>query len=118
MILKGLGHGLHTGPGERQVHKFLIAPPETGQDSDHGRLAKWTVLCCAKSLQSCPTLCDPMDCSPPGSSVHGIFQARILEWVAMLSSRRSPRPRDRTCVSDVSCIAGSLPLAPLGNPAK
>ena len=41
----------------------------------------------AKSLQSCPTLCDPMDCSPPGSSVHGILQARTLEWVAMLSSR-------------------------------
>ena len=39
----------------------------------------------AKSLQSCPTLCDPMDCSPPGSSVHGIFQARVLEWVATAS---------------------------------
>ena len=37
----------------------------------------------AKSLQSCPTLHDPMDCSPPGSSVHGIFQARVLEWVAI-----------------------------------
>ena len=45
----------------------------------------------AKSLQSCPTLCDPMDCSPPGSSVHGIFQARILEWVAITSSRGSSR---------------------------
>ena len=43
-----------------------------------------------KSLQSCPTLCDPMDCSPPHSSVHGILQARILEWVAMPSSRGSP----------------------------
>ena len=41
------------------------------------------MLCYAKLLQSCPTLCDPMDCSPPGSSVHGILQARILEWVAM-----------------------------------
>ena len=41
----------------------------------------------AKSLQSCPTLCNPMDCSPPGSSVHGILQARILERVAMPSSR-------------------------------
>jgi len=41
----------------------------------------------AKSLQSCSTLYDPMDCSPPGSSVHGILQARILEWVAMPSSR-------------------------------
>ena len=39
-----------------------------------------------KSLQSCPTLCDPMDCSPPGSSAHGIFQARTLEWVAIAFS--------------------------------
>ena len=39
--------------------------------------------------QSCPTLCDPVDCSLPGSSVHGIFQARILEWVAISFSRRS-----------------------------
>ena len=43
---------------------------------------------CAKLLQSCLTLCDPMGCSPPGSSVHGIFQSRILEWVAMLSFRQ------------------------------
>ena len=40
----------------------------------------------AKSLQSCPTLCDPMDCSLPGSSVHGIFQARVLEWGAIAFS--------------------------------
>ena len=46
----------------------------------------------AKSLQSCPTLCDPMDCSPPGSSVHGILQARKLEWVAMHSSSKSSNP--------------------------
>ena len=51
-----------------------------------------------ESLQSCPTACDPMDCSPPGSSVHGILQARILEWVAMPSSRGSSRPRDQTCI--------------------
>ena len=44
--------------------------------------------------QSCPTLRDPMDCSPPGSSVHGIFQARILEWVAISFSRGSSRSRD------------------------
>ena len=50
---------------------------------------------CAKSPQSCPTFCDPMDCSPPGSSVHGILQARILKWVAMSSSRGSSRTRDR-----------------------
>ena len=47
-----------------------------------------------KSLQSCPTLCDPMDCSLPGSSVHGTLQARTLEWVAISSSRGSSRPRD------------------------
>ena len=46
-----------------------------------------------KVAQSCPTLCNPMDCSPPGSCVHGILQARILEWVAMPSSRGSSRPQ-------------------------
>ena len=50
----------------------------------------------AKSLQSCPTLRNPMDCSPPGSSVHGISQAGILEWIAISSSRGSSQPRDQT----------------------
>ena len=50
----------------------------------------------AKSLESCPTLCDCMNCSPPGSSVHGILQARTVEWVAMPSSRGSSPPRDRS----------------------
>ena len=59
---------------------------------------------CAKLLQSCPILCDPMDCSPPESSVHRTLQARILDWIAMPSSRRSSRLRDRTRVSHVSCI--------------
>ena len=49
--------------------------------------------------QSCPTLCHPMDCSPPGSSVHGILQARILEWVAISFSRASSWPRVQTRVS-------------------
>ena len=53
--------------------------------------------------QLCPTLCNPLDCSPPGPSVHGILQARMLEWVAMPFSRGSSRPRDQT---PVSCIAG------------
>ena len=54
-----------------------------------------SILCkCAKFLQSCPALCDPVDCGRPGSSVHGILQARILEWVAMPSST----PRDWTCI--------------------
>ena len=46
--------------------------------------------------QSCLTLCDPMDCSLPGSSVYGILQARILEWIAIPFSRGSSRPRDQT----------------------
>ena len=54
---------------------------------------------CAKSVQSCPVLCDPMDCSPPGSSVHGILQARILEGVSMTFSRGSSQPRDGTHIS-------------------
>ena len=45
-------------------------------------------------IHSCPTLCDPMDCNLPGSSVHVIFQARVLEWVAISFSRGSSRPRD------------------------
>ena len=49
-----------------------------------------------KSLSRVPTLCDPMDCSLPGSSVHGIFQARVLEWGAISSSRGSSQHRDRT----------------------
>ena len=57
--------------------------------------------------QLCPTLSDPIDCSLPGSSVHGISQARILEWVAISSTRGFLQPRDRTYVS---CIGDSLPL--------
>ena len=56
-----------------------------------------TVLCLV--TQSCPTLCNPMDCSPPGSSVHGILQARILVWVAMPSSRGSSQARDQAQAS-------------------
>ena len=51
--------------------------------------------------QSCLTLCDPMDCSLPGSSIHGIFQAIVLEWIAISFSRGSSRPRDRTQVSGI-----------------
>ena len=58
-----------------------------------------------KVSQSCPTLCDPMDCNLPGSSVHGILQARTLERVAVSFSRESSQPRDRT---QVSCIAGGF----------
>ena len=56
-------------------------------------------VCCVSVTQLCLTLCSPMDCSPPGSSVHGILQARILRWVAMPSSRESSQPRDPIQVS-------------------
>ena len=58
----------------------------------------------AKSLQLCPTLCNPMGCSPPDSSVCGISQARILEWIVMSSSRGSSQPREQTHVSYVFSI--------------
>ena len=58
------------------------------------------VLCLV--AQFCPTLCNPMGCSLLGSSAHGIFQARILEWVAMPSSRESSQSRDRTQVSHIA----------------
>ena len=70
----------------------------------------------AKSLQSCLTFCDPMDWSPPGSSVHGILQARILEWVAMPSSRDLPDPGIKpTSLSLLHWQVGSLTLVPSGN---
>ena len=67
--------------------------------------------------QSCPTLCNCMDCSPPGSTVHGIFQARILECVAIFSSWGLSRPRDGIHVSCVSCIGRWILYAePHGKP--
>ena len=62
----------------------------------------------AKLLQSCPTLCDPMDYSPPSYSVHGILQARILQWVAIPSSRGSSQPGDWTQSTCISCITGGF----------
>ena len=74
---------------------------------------------CAQSLQSCLTLCNPMNCSPPDSSVHGILQARILKWVAVPSSRGSSQLRDRTWVFCISCIAGGFfNTEPRGKPDK
>ena len=85
----------------------LIQPRVLGKTSSQKmwclmsrRLIRTCVISCrasmrAKSLQSCLILCNTMGCSPPGSSVHGILKARILEWVAMPSSRGSSQPRDR-----------------------
>ena len=69
-------------------------------------LLRFLIFACSVTSVMC--LCDPVDCSPPGSFVLGIVQARILEWTAMPSSRRSSHPRDPTCGSCDSCIAGGF----------
>ena len=80
------------------------------------RYIAWVSGLCAESLQSYPTLCSPMDCSPADSSVHGILQARILEWLAMPSSRGSSLTRGLNL--RLLCLlhwqADSLPLVPPG----
>ena len=101
--------------GEGVNFEQLRAPRKTVGTQEHqnpvlkgwtqeGKALKETGAECDDSVQSCLTLCDRMDHSPPGSSVLGILQARIPEWVAVPSSRGSFRPRDRTRVSYVSCI--------------
>ena len=80
-------------------------------------LLTWYMCLCAQLLQSYPTVCDSVDHSLPGSSVHGIFQARILEWVAISSSRGFSWPWDQIQVFCVSCIADRFFTAePLGKP--
>ena len=80
------------------------------------KINKWDLR--AKSLQSCSTLYDPTNHSPPGSSVHGILHARILEWVAMPSSRGPSPPRDGAWVLRLTCIGSGLSTtsAHLGKP--
>ena len=80
------------------LHVLALVTPaamNTGEDDDDDETMLVTQLC--------PTLCNPMHCSPPGLSVHGISQARILEWVVIPFFRGSSQLRDQTCVS---CIAG------------
>ena len=78
-------------------------------------------LCMCWVTHSCLTLCHPMDCSLPASSVHGIFQPRLLEWVSMSYSRGSSQPRDWTRISCVSCTGrqvDSVPPCHLGSPER
>ena len=75
---------------------FLFSPESLAIDS-YNFLLVW-------GAQSCPTLCDPVDCSLPGSSVHGISQARILEWAALSFSRGSSQSRDWICVSSLDSL--------------
>ena len=68
----------------------------------------WSVCVCARSLQSCPILCDPMEYSPPGSSVHGILQAKILAWFAVPSRRELPNPDFEPMSLKSTCIDGQV----------
>ena len=82
-------------------NKFMVTKGERGNklgvwDQHRNTEVKWSEV-----AQLCPTLCDPVFCSPPGSSIHGILQAIILEWVAISFSRGSSRTRDRTQVSRI-----------------
>ena len=90
---------LKTGLFQSPAHPGWIGQAMTTYvpTTHHPPCPEWSEV-----AQSCPTLCDPMDSSLPGSAVHGIFQARILEWTAISFSRGSSQPRDRT---RVSCIA-------------
>ena len=97
--------------GVTDVESKLMVTREKGEI---GRLGLIYTHCGSVLVaQSCPTLCDPMNYSPPGSSVHGILQARVLEWVATPSSRASSQPRDRT--GSPSLQADSLPSESPGN---
>ena len=102
--------GQNTGVGSRSLLQGIFPTQRLNPGLLLGRqiLYHWATLkphmiceSVSQVAQSCPTLCDPMDCSLPGSSVHGIFQARILEWVAISFSRGSSWPRDRTRVPHI-----------------
>ena len=115
---------LPTGFSRQEYWSGLPFPSPEGQNSTHQTLEtkiqevtemlhptckpalfSLKIMRVSVCVQSCPTLCNPMDCSLPVSSVRGIFQARILECVAFSCSRDSSRPGDQTLVSYVSCIS-------------
>ena len=104
LVLGGCGERLHiiSGICKFSTRIFLIFEVCLPKNS-YGIILIECML-----AQSRPTLCDLVNCSLPGSSVHGIFQARILEWVAISSSRGSSQPRDGTRISCVSCIGSQI----------
>ena len=117
---RAIVHGV--AKSQTQLSSYPPAPPHTHTRLNHLAIQKIlhniiNKILHAKSLQSCLTLCDPMDCNPPGSSVHEIVQARILEWIVISSSGGSSQPRDQTLISCVSCVLylDSLPLSYLGS---
>ena len=100
-LLQGIFPTQGTNPGLSHCRWILYHLNHQGSP----RILEWVSEWVSEVTQSCPTLCDPMDCSLPGLSLHGISQSRILEWVAYPFSRRTSWPRNRT---RVSCIASGL----------
>ena len=115
--MPSVAEGYHIGPGKSTTVPSWQKAPLSSTELEQGSVisdVSEQVCACLLSCFSCVQICDPMHCSRPGSSVHGILQARILEWVAMPSSRGSSGARDQTCIS---CIAGRFFTAkPLGKP--
>ena len=91
--------------GTRHPRRPLFITALQSHQHHQGHLCKVDIAVWGLAPQSCLTLCDALDCRPPGSSVHGILQARIPQWAAMPSSRGPSQPGDQTCLS---CIAGGF----------
>ena len=104
-MLETVISGAHTGLGLISVPRRLGEKSHNSQGNKQSAYKAYVQWKKVFATQLCPTLCDPMDCSLPDSSVHGILQGRILEWVAISFSRGSSPPRDWT---RVSCTAGWL----------
>ena len=102
-------HYISNLPRSLRTHHWELRNHWIRQNFTLDRISPWSyrklqVVC----AQSCPTLCDPLNCSLPGSSIRGILQARIMEWVAISFSRGSSWPRDSTCISCSTCIGNKI----------
>ena len=105
-----------TAQHEANYRYQYISTLNTVKDISLMRFHHMFIVCVCVHTQSCPTLCNTMDCSPPDSSVHGIFQARILKWVSISSSRGSFQPWTQTHVFSIA--SRFLTTEPLGKPQQ
>ena len=95
----------------KEFYDWLLKYALSSRGLDFGTHVIYVLYMCVLVTQLCPALCNSLDCSPLGSSVHGLFQARILEWVAIPDSRGSSYPRDWTWISHIAL--GSFTIWPL-----
>ena len=110
-------HNINNAFGPGTANECTVMAQEVLQSlEDEERSGQPSEFVCVLVAQSCPTLCDPMDCSPLGSSVHGIFQARIMEWVAISFFRDLPDPG--IVPRSPALQADSLLSKPLGKPTS